>query len=128
LFFLEKSSYTKISRPSNSGRKWPITTNHYLQVSIDGGDLSTQQWQYTFIHKSWLYQLTVWDWKKREMILRSKSFSNDVVNVKFSLTVPGQLTTAGIAFVTYICIYNILLHNMTQSNYKVALWLILHTE
>jgi cilia- and flagella-associated protein 44 len=67
------------------------------------------------------YQLTVWDWKKREMILRSKSFSNDVVNVKFSLTVPGQLTTAGIAFVTYICIYNILLHNMTQSNYKVAL-------
>ncbi|XP_058840327.1 cilia- and flagella-associated protein 44-like, partial [Topomyia yanbarensis] len=39
------------------------------------------------------YMLTVWNWRDGEIILRCKSFSNDVINVMFSPSVPGHLTS-----------------------------------
>lgn len=41
------------------------------------------------------YMLTVWNWRDAEIILRCKSFSNDVINVMFSPTVAGHLTSCG---------------------------------
>lgn len=41
------------------------------------------------------FMLTVWDWKKESIVLRSKAFSQDVYRVTFSPDNPGQLTTSG---------------------------------
>jgi len=41
------------------------------------------------------YMITIWNWEKASVILRSKSFQNDILNVMFSPFVPGQLTTSG---------------------------------
>lgn len=39
--------------------------------------------------------ITIWNWKESQIILRSKSFQNDVNNVLFSPNNPGQLTSCG---------------------------------
>ena len=41
------------------------------------------------------YMLTVWDWQKESIVLRSKAFSQDIYRVTFSPENPGQLTTSG---------------------------------
>ncbi len=41
------------------------------------------------------YMLTVWDWLKEKIVLRSKAFSQDIYRVTFSPDNPQQLTTSG---------------------------------
>jgi len=41
------------------------------------------------------YMLTVWDWLKQNIVLRSKAFSQDIYRVTFSPDNPQQLTTSG---------------------------------
>ncbi len=41
------------------------------------------------------YMMTVWDWKKENIVLRSKAFSQDIYRVTFSPDNPQQLTTSG---------------------------------
>jgi WD40 repeat protein len=45
------------------------------------------------------YMLTIWDWKRGEIKLRAKSFSNDVANLMFSPYIPEQLTTCGLGHI-----------------------------
>ncbi|XP_052861271.1 cilia- and flagella-associated protein 44 [Anopheles cruzii] len=47
------------------------------------------------------YMLTVWNWTEGEIVLRCKSFSNDVINVMFSPSVPGHITTCGLGHVKF---------------------------
>uniref|UniRef100_A0A182N7M8 Cilia- and flagella-associated protein 44 n=1 Tax=Anopheles dirus TaxID=7168 RepID=A0A182N7M8_9DIPT len=47
------------------------------------------------------YMLTVWNWRAGETILRCKSFSNDVLNVMFSPSVPGHITTCGLGHIKF---------------------------
>lgn len=41
------------------------------------------------------YLITVWNWRKSAILLRTKSYVNDVFRVLFSPYVPGHLTTCG---------------------------------
>lgn len=45
--------------------------------------------------------LTIWDWKKAEIKLRAKSFFNDVLNLQFSPSIPGHLTTSGFGHIKF---------------------------
>lgn len=45
------------------------------------------------------FMITIWDWKREEIKLRAKSFSNDVVNLMFSPYTPEQLTTCGLGHI-----------------------------
>lgn len=45
--------------------------------------------------------ITIWDWKRKEIKLRAKSFSNDVVNLMFSPFIPEQLTTCGLGHIKF---------------------------
>lgn len=47
------------------------------------------------------YMITVWDWKNAKVILRSKSFFNDVLKVMFSPYNEGQLTTGGLGHIKF---------------------------
>ncbi|XP_055610904.1 cilia- and flagella-associated protein 44 isoform X2 [Uranotaenia lowii] len=47
------------------------------------------------------YMLTVWNWREGEIILRCKSFYNDVINVMFSPSVPGQITSCGLGHIKF---------------------------
>lgn len=47
------------------------------------------------------YTITIWDWKRKEIKLRAKSFSNDVVNLIFSPYIPEQLTTCGLGHIKF---------------------------
>ncbi|KFB51082.1 AGAP006735-PA-like protein [Anopheles sinensis] len=47
------------------------------------------------------YMLTVWNWSEGEIVLRCKSFSNDVINVMFSPSVPGHITTCGLGHIKF---------------------------
>ncbi|KAG5669779.1 hypothetical protein PVAND_000072 [Polypedilum vanderplanki] len=47
------------------------------------------------------YMLTIWDWKRNEIKLRAKSFSNDVANLLFSPYIPEQLTTCGLGHIKF---------------------------
>ncbi|KAL1505618.1 hypothetical protein ABEB36_005142 [Hypothenemus hampei] len=47
------------------------------------------------------YLITVWDWQNHTILLRTKSYVNDVYRVKFSPYVTGQLTTCGIAHIKF---------------------------
>ncbi|VEN38081.1 unnamed protein product [Callosobruchus maculatus] len=47
------------------------------------------------------YRITVWDWKKHKILLRNKSYVNDVFRVKFSPYVPGHITTGGVAHIKF---------------------------
>ncbi|XP_026491825.2 cilia- and flagella-associated protein 44 [Vanessa tameamea] len=45
------------------------------------------------------YNLTIWNWKRHKILLRTSAFSFDVNTVMFSPYCPGQLTTAGAAHI-----------------------------
>jgi WD40 repeat protein len=45
------------------------------------------------------YMLTIWDWRRGEIKLRARSFSNDVANLLFSPYIPEQLTTCGLGHI-----------------------------
>lgn len=47
------------------------------------------------------YMLTVWDWEKENIVLRSKAFSQDIYRVSFSPELPGQLTTSGTGHIRF---------------------------
>lgn len=47
------------------------------------------------------YMLTIWDWKRKEIKLRAKSFSNDVINLMFSPYIPEQLITCGLGHIKF---------------------------
>lgn len=47
------------------------------------------------------YMITIWNWRRKEIKLRAKSFSNDVVNVMFSPFIPEQLTTSGLGHIKF---------------------------
>ncbi|XP_060530871.1 cilia- and flagella-associated protein 44 [Cylas formicarius] len=47
------------------------------------------------------YLITVWDWRNHTILLRTKSYINDVYRVKFSPYVAGQLTTCGVAHIKF---------------------------
>lgn len=72
------------------------TTKEFSKVdySVDGELLCSQGEDPDFT-------ITIWDWKKGEVILRSKSFINDVLNVVFSPSVPGQLTSSGLGHIKF---------------------------
>jgi hypothetical protein len=41
------------------------------------------------------YMLTIWDWKQETIVLRTKSFSQEIFKVTFSKDLKGILTTSG---------------------------------
>lgn len=45
--------------------------------------------------------LTVWDWKKEQVILNCKAFSQEIYRVSFSPTSDGQLTTSGTGHIRF---------------------------
>ncbi|ERL94503.1 hypothetical protein D910_11780 [Dendroctonus ponderosae] len=47
------------------------------------------------------YLITVWDWQHHTILLRTKSYVNDVYRVKFSPYVAGQITTCGLAHIKF---------------------------
>ncbi|KAI8915149.1 hypothetical protein DFJ77DRAFT_430281 [Powellomyces hirtus] len=47
------------------------------------------------------YMLTIWDWKRESVILRSKAFSQDIYTVAFSPESDGQLTTSGMGHIKF---------------------------
>ncbi|KAL7754355.1 hypothetical protein RI367_000336 [Sorochytrium milnesiophthora] len=47
------------------------------------------------------YMLTLWNWRKEQVILRSKAFSQDVYNVAFSPTSDTALTTSGMGHIKF---------------------------
>ncbi|EDV19473.1 uncharacterized protein TRIADDRAFT_33519 [Trichoplax adhaerens] len=47
------------------------------------------------------YTLTIWDWKKEKIVLRTKAFSQDVFNVTFSPENEGHLTTSGTGHIKF---------------------------
>lgn len=47
------------------------------------------------------YTITVWNWKRGEVILQSKSFINDVWNVTFSPSLPGHITSSGLGHIKF---------------------------
>jgi WD40 repeat protein len=47
------------------------------------------------------FWLTVWDWKKESIVLRSKAFSQDVFDVHFSPFFEGQLTSSGTGHIRF---------------------------
>lgn len=63
----------------------------YCSFSPDGELLVSQSGEPDFL-------ITVWNWHEHKILLRTKSYVNDVYKVKFSPYVPGQLTTCGKAF------------------------------
>ncbi|KAJ8927183.1 hypothetical protein NQ314_020459, partial [Rhamnusium bicolor] len=47
------------------------------------------------------FLITVWTWLEHKILLRSKSYVNEVFRVKFSPYVPGQLTSCGLAHIKF---------------------------
>jgi len=45
------------------------------------------------------YMLTLWDWKREKIVLRSKAFSQDIFRITFSTELIGQLTTSGVGHI-----------------------------
>lgn len=41
------------------------------------------------------FLITIWNWETSQIILRTKSHGQDVINVAFSLYCPGQLVSSG---------------------------------
>ncbi|CAG4986750.1 unnamed protein product [Parnassius apollo] len=72
------------------------TTNAYsiLDFSPDGELLAS-------VGKEPDYNLTIWNWKRHKILLRTSAFSFDVSTVMFSKYCPGQLTTAGAAHIKF---------------------------
>lgn len=67
------------------------------------------------------YLITIWNWTKRRILLRTKSYSNDVHRVKFSPYVTGQLTSCGKSWLITI--------NLLRFNYLILkkAWRILNS-
>ncbi|XP_045494848.1 cilia- and flagella-associated protein 44 [Colias croceus] len=72
------------------------TANAYsiLDFSPDGELLAS-------VGKEPDYNLTIWNWKKHRILLRTSAFTFDVNTVMFSPYCPGQLTTAGAAHIKF---------------------------
>ncbi|CAF4862679.1 unnamed protein product [Pieris macdunnoughi] len=72
------------------------TSNAYsiLDFSPDGELLAS-------VGKEPDYNLTIWNWKRHRILLRTSAFTFDVNAVMFSPYCPGQLTTAGAAHVKF---------------------------
>ncbi|KAL0880918.1 hypothetical protein ABMA27_002088 [Loxostege sticticalis] len=72
------------------------TTNAYsvLDFSPDGELLAS-------VGKEQDYNLTIWNWKRHKILLRTSAFTFDVNAVMFSPYCPGQLTTAGAAHIKF---------------------------
>uniref|UniRef100_A0A6P7FPY4 Cilia- and flagella-associated protein 44-like n=1 Tax=Diabrotica virgifera virgifera TaxID=50390 RepID=A0A6P7FPY4_DIAVI len=47
------------------------------------------------------YLITVWNWKEHKILLRNKSYVNDVYAVKFSPYIPGEITTCGVGHIKF---------------------------
>ena len=47
------------------------------------------------------YMLTVWDWNKEAIILRTKAFAQEIYRVNFSPRFEGQLVTGGMAHIRF---------------------------
>ncbi|KAL0267585.1 UNVERIFIED_CONTAM: hypothetical protein PYX00_009818 [Menopon gallinae] len=47
------------------------------------------------------YMLTIWNWRKRRIMLRAKAYGAEVFNARFSLYVPGLLTTSGTGHIKF---------------------------
>lgn len=47
------------------------------------------------------FMLTVWDWKREQILLRSKAFSQDVYKCTFSTLHPGFLFTSGTGHIRF---------------------------
>ncbi|XP_053613001.1 cilia- and flagella-associated protein 44 [Plodia interpunctella] len=47
------------------------------------------------------YNLTIWNWRRHKILLRTNAFTFDVNGVMFSPYCPGQLTTAGAAHIKF---------------------------
>ncbi|CAG9822879.1 unnamed protein product [Phaedon cochleariae] len=47
------------------------------------------------------YLITVWNWREHKILLRNKSYVNDVYRVKFSPYIPGQITTCGVGHIKF---------------------------
>jgi len=47
------------------------------------------------------YMLTLWDWKREKIVLRSKAFSQDIFRITFSTELLGQLTTSGVGHIRW---------------------------
>ncbi|XP_063394624.1 cilia- and flagella-associated protein 44 [Cydia fagiglandana] len=72
------------------------TTNAYsiLDFSPDGELLAS-------VGKEPDYNITIWNWKRHKIMLRTSAFTFDVNAVMFSPYCPGQLTTAGAAHIKF---------------------------
>ncbi|KAK6640272.1 hypothetical protein RUM44_011958 [Polyplax serrata] len=70
------------------------TAYTYLNYSPDG-ELLCSQGHYPD------YMLTIWNWRKHKIMLRSKAYGQTVFNSRFSLYVPGHLTTSGISHIKF---------------------------
>ena len=47
------------------------------------------------------YMLTVWDWNREQIVLRTKAFAQEVYRVSFSPRFEGQLITGGMAHIRF---------------------------
>nr|XP_049696276.1 cilia- and flagella-associated protein 44 isoform X2 [Helicoverpa armigera] len=72
------------------------TTNAYaiLDFSPDGLLLAS-------VGKEPDYNITIWNWRRHKILLRTSAFTYDVNAVKFSPYCEGQLTTAGAAHIKF---------------------------
>ncbi|CAH0581322.1 unnamed protein product [Chrysodeixis includens] len=72
------------------------TTNAYsiLDFSPDGELLAS-------VGRDPDYNLTIWNWKRHKILLRTSAFTYDVNTVMFSPYCEGQLTTAGAAHIKF---------------------------
>ena len=47
------------------------------------------------------FMITIWDWDKESIVLRSKAFSQEVYDVSFSPTFPGYIYTSGTGHIRF---------------------------
>ena len=66
----------------------------HLEYSPDGDLLAS-------LSASPDYMLTLWNWRKQTIVLRSKAYSLDIFRVAFSPDLHGQLTTSGIGHIRF---------------------------
>lgn len=66
----------------------------YIDYSVDG-ELMVSQGGFPD------FMITIWTWREGVIVLRSRSFQNNVFRVQFSLTNSGQLTSTGIGHIKF---------------------------
>lgn len=105
-------SYNHLTVAEN-GRKPTIYIYQYPEMKLIAALKKGTKRQYSILdytqNGEWLasqggdpdYLITIWDWRRREIKLRAKSFSNDVVNLMFSPFIHGQLTTCGLGHIKF---------------------------